>query len=545
MNKADLVILSKSIFTGENDSLLQGGIAITGNKITAVGSNSRIAAFIGESTKVCKYDDLLVMPGIMDAHVHLTMGAIVNSCEHTCTEITDSKSEEECVEMVKAFAENHPELHRIRGMGWFPINWRSNSLPSKKSLDAAFPDKPVFLICADGHTHWLNSKALEECGISKASTCRFGEIGKDADGELNGLLFEMDACGPSLDKFLDLPVCDTKKIMKEFLAEISEFGITSICDMAVLPVPSRNYNAFKSLGEIENEGDLTARIYLYPSLGIDGDFTAVNELRKTYNSEKLKVAGLKQFIDGVTTTYTGYLLDPYEDNPDTCGKSNFPADTYRKCAVKANGLGFPVRFHGLGDAAVRMCFNIFEESNKLNKNYSMKNSIEHCENVHPDDICRFAKTNTVASMQPYHLPLDANEKIARIGEERCKFEWPHKSILDANGILAFGTDYPVVHFNPFPNIYAAVTRCDEDGIPTGANDWEKISLADALRAYTYGAACSHNVQDKVGTIKEGMMADIIVLDRNPFAASNKEIKDTKVILTVSDGRIVFERKQRR
>lgn len=541
MSNADFALLSNSIFTGENDLLLQGGIAIAGNKIVAVGSRKTIDAYIGKSTRVYNFNDLLIMPGIIDAHVHLTMGAIMNSHEYTCNEIINSKSEDECVEMVKSFSDSHPNLDRIRGMGWFPINWADNNLPSKKSLDSVFHDKPVYLVCADGHTHWLNSKALDECGISKTSSCRFGEIGKDPDEELNGLLFEIDACGPSLDRILDLPVAQTKKIIKEFLAQVNKYGITSVCDMAITPTPSTNYNSFEALREIEKEGDLTARVYLYPSLGIDGDFTIVKELRNNYNSDKLKVAGLKQFVDGVTTTYTGFMLEPYADKPSTRGNSNFPANTYRECAIKANEIGFPVRFHGLGDAAVRLCLDIFEESNQQNKNFSLKNSIEHCENVHPKDIGRFAETNTIASMQPYHMTLDANEKITRIGEERCKFEWPHRSILNANGLLAFGTDYPVVHFNPFPNIYAAITRCDDDGNPTGANNWERISLAEALRAYTFGAACSHNVQTKVGMIKEGMSADIIVLDRNLFAVSNNEIKDTKVILTVADGKIVFEK----
>jgi predicted amidohydrolase YtcJ len=188
-----------------------------------------------------------------------------------------------------------------------------------------------------------------------------------------------------------------------------------------------------------------------------------------------------------------------------------------------------------------MALDMFEASKRANGRHGLKNTIEHIESIHPDDISRFAELDVIPSMQPYHLTLDFNEKIGRIGMKRCRWEWPHKTILDKGGSLAFGTDYPVVDFNPFPSIYAAVTRCDDEGNPTGINPEECISLAEALKAYTAGSANAYGRLEELGTLEEGKLADLIVVDRNLFEVEPYEIKDASVELTVMDGRIVFER----
>ena len=223
-----------------------------------------------------------------------------------------------------------------------------------------------------------------------------------------------------------------------------------------------------------------------------------------------------------------------------CG---FPVNTpeyYEKCIIAANRHGFGVRLHCIGDAAVRLALDCFEKSNAVNENHNVRNSIEHIENINPDDIPRFGKLGVVASMQPRHLPLDANEKITRIGRERCKYEWPNRSILDSEGILAFGTDYPVVNYNPFENIYYAVTRNGYDHKPTGVNQSEKVTLAETLRAYTFGGAYVSGRDKELGTLKAGKLADVIVLDRNLFKTDTEDIPNTGVLLTVFDGNVIFE-----
>lgn len=544
MKTADIVLKGNAIFTSTSPELLSGGVAIKGNKIIAVEEGQKIDRWIGETTKVLTYDNQLIMPGFVDAHVHYFMGAI-SASEHMCTEIAESSSEEDCVAIVKKFSAEHPSEKRIIGIGWFPANWGDAPLPTKRSLDIAIPDRPVYLISGDVHTFWMNSKALEEAGITKELKTRSGEIGKFENGELNGLLFEPEAFMPAMAKVMDLDKETMKEIHRDFLAHIAACGVTSISEMSAddyTETTNKNYAVVK---EMEEAGELTSRIHLYTRLSGITDFSKALELKQRYFSEKLRLSGVKGFVDGVTSTYTGYLLEPYSDKPETSGIGVpiEPREEMEASVIAANEAGLAVRLHCIGDGAVRMALDLFESSEKANGSRGLKNTIEHIESIHPDDIQRFAKLEVIPSMQPYHLTLDLNEKISRIGRERCRWEWPHKSILEKGGKLAFGTDYPVVDFNPFPSIYAAVTRCDDEGNPTGVNPEETISVAEALIAYTASAANAYGRLAELGTLEAGKLADIIVVDRNLFRIDPHEIKDASVDLTIMDGIMVYERQR--
>lgn len=546
MEKADIVLKSNAIFTGLEENPFPGSIAIKGNRICAVCRESEIETLIGSETKVYEYKDKLIMPSFVDAHVHYFMGSIAAS-EHMCTEIMNSTSEQDCVEMVKEFAALHPDEKRIIGIGWFPVNWNDAPLPTCRSLDEAIPDKPVYLIAADVHTFWMNTKALEEAGITGEEVLESGEIGKFEDGSLNGLLFEPEAFQPAMDQVLDLPKDQMKQAQKDFFRHINSWGVTSVSEMSANKICEASRNTYRIVKELEEEGALTLRLHVYPELGTHANYEDAKNLREEFNTEKLKISGLKQFIDGVTSTHTGYLLEPYADDPETRGASIYPKEIYEKCTIQANKDGFGVRFHAIGDAAVRMALDVFEASNHANGNTGnhkgLRNTIEHCETVHPDDIPRFAELGVIASMQPYHLPMDSNEKIARTGMERSKSEWPHRSLLDAGAKIAFGTDYPVVDFNPFPNIYAAITRCDGDGNPTGVNPEERITLAETLKAYTYESAYVYGREKELGTLEVGKLADIVVIEQNLFTISENEIKNCGVEMTIMDGNVVFKKDQ--
>jgi predicted amidohydrolase YtcJ len=256
----------------------------------------------------------------------------------------------------------------------------------------------------------------------------------------------------------------------------------------------------------------------------------------------LRYGGLKQFIDGVTSTYTGFLLEPYTDRPDTCGSANYPKEEYARCAKIAGAAGFPVRFHAIGDAAVRWALDVFEEANDARGDHAnaagIRNTIEHVETIDEADIPRFAELGVVISPQPYHLTLDANEKISRCGPARCRWEWPLRTLLEKGARMAFSTDYPVVGFNPFKNIYAAISRCDDEGKPTGVNPEEAITLAEALKIYTVGSAYAFGRDDELGTLEEGKLADIAVVDRNLFAIPPHDINGCGVVLTICGGKVV-------
>lgn len=542
METADLVIKGNAIFTARDPNLISGGVAIKGNKIIAVKAGREIEDWIGAETRVLTYDDKLIMPGFLDAHDHYFMGAI-SASGHICTEIGESASEEECVAIIKRFAEEHPEEKRILGIGWFPANWSDAPLPTRRSLDAVISDRPVYLIAADVHTFWMNSKALAEAGITPGMKPRSGEIGRFKNGELNGLLFEPEAFAPAMAKVMDLDKEKMKAAHRNFLAHIAACGVTSISEMSADDYNETTYRNYAIAKEMEEAGELTGRIHLYTRLSGYTDFTKALELKNLYHSERLRLSGVKGFVDGVTSTFTGYLLEPYSDKPETSGigAPTEPREEMEASVVAANAAGLAVRLHCIGDGAVRMALDMFEASEKANGKHGLKNTIEHIESIHPDDIPRFAALDVIPSMQPYHLTLDLNEKIQRIGKERCRWEWPHKTILEKGGRLAFGTDYPVVDFNPFPSVYAAVTRCDDAGNPTGINPEERIGLAEALTAYTAGSANAYGRLGDLGTLEEGKLADVIVVDRNLFTVEPAEIRTASVELTVMDGRIVYQK----
>lgn len=538
---ADIILKSNAVFTGLSEQVFKGGIAITQNLITAVGNDIDIDRLIGPKTKVYEYDEEMIMPGFIDSHIHFFLGALVAS-EYMLTDIFASTSEAECISMLEAFANEHPDFDRIVGIGWFPANWTDNKLPHRASIDKVISNKPVYLIAADGHTVWVNSKALEVNNITKDTTVSLGEIGKDEKGELNGLLFEIEACGLVLDHAITLPKDIMINNLKTFMNMLAACGITSVSDMSSKSTPEGNFEEYETVSIIEKNGELGLRLHLYPALGLDCNLDKAKALKKQYCSDKLRISGLKQFVDGVTSTYTGYLLEKYADNPDTKGFLNYSVDTYRSNIINANKEGFGVRLHTIGDGAVRLGLDIFEESNKYNSTSNVRNCLEHCETINPDDIPRFSQLGVIASIQPYHLILDANEKISRVGEERCKYEWPLKSLLDSKALLAFSTDFPISSFNPFPNIYAAITRCDMDGIPTGINPEEKVSLFEALKAYTFGGAYSYNRENELGTLEVGKLADVIVLNKNLFSIPSKQILETSVKLTIFDGKVIFDDK---
>ena len=246
-------------------------------------------------------------------------------------------------------------------------------------------------------------------------------------------------------------------------------------------------------------------------------------------------------MDGTTSQYTSPLLEPYSDRPEESGRSYYPPEFFMDIIPKANRGGFDLKIHAIGDKAVRMLLDACEASFKQNDLSGIRNNVEHIENIHPSDIGRFKEFGVVASVQPAHLPLDAGEKTIRIGKERARYEWPFRSLLDAGAILAFGTDYPIYQLNPMHGIHAAVTRAYLDGTPVGSSPGEKITLKEALDAYTYGGAFSLNRENELGTLEAGKLADIVVLSENLFDLDPQEYLKAESLLTVMDGKIIYEK----
>lgn len=533
---ADIVIKGNAVFDGTGEKPFKGGVAISGNKIIAVKPGNEIDEYIAESTKIYGYGNCLVMSGFNDSHTHISFGSFLTD-EDFCRNMEDCKSLEECLADMKEFADTHPDNEWVFGHHFYQLAWENPVMPSRHDIDSMIPDRPVVLQHMDFHTLVANSKAIEERGITKDTPNPFGGIiEKDAEGELTGrfydhatFLFTKPIYTPSGDVY--------KKVFRKLMNKTAMLGVTSITEL--YPHGSGCDDVYAYYKQLEEEGEMKIRLSFFPELN-DFDVNTYNQTVNQYHSDKLACKGVKQLIDGVSTTYTAYLIEPYTDNPSTCGQTSIPEADLRRDVMRVCEAGVAARLHAIGDGAVRLGLDAIEDGTKKFGERGVRHGLEHLENVDQDDIPRFKELGVVANMQPMHCVFDPAGIENLLGKKRCELAWPMKSILNAGGVLALGTDFPIVGLEPLEEVFAAVERTNLDGYPEGG--WtpkEKLTMAEALRAYTYGSAYSTGSEEMVGTLADGMLADVIVIDRNLFDIPPKEILDAKVILTIFDGKEIF------
>ena len=535
------IIRSRQVFTGLTGRPQPAAVVVAGETIEKV-LPWRCENFSDYGRLPVKdYGDALIVPSFVDAHTHLFSGAI-DASDYVCDTLGVCESEAACVEMIAAYAAEHPNLRRIRGAGWFVGAWNDAPLPDKRSLDAAVGDRPVYLLCADSHSMWLNSRAIEEAGIPEDFDVENGEVCRDSDGRLTGLFIEPAAYAPAMEKYMEFSASEMLEIHRHFQRKLARYGISALSEMFADDYTRETKERYLQLVRLDQAGGLCAQTFLYTKLFDYTDFAPYFALQRQVRSAHVHGAGVKGFLDGVTETYTGLLLEPYTDKPDTCGEGLplHPKERMQEEIAAANAAGIQVRLHCIGDGAVRMALDLYEESKRRNGSGDLRNTIEHIENIHPSDIARFAALDVVASMQPYHVTLSNGAKVWRLGEKRCQLEFPIRALYDAGASIAIGTDYPVVTINPFYTIYAALTRCDDAGRPTGCNSGtQRLPLAAILKAYTIGAARVYHADDVMGTIEEGKFANLLVLTDNLFEIPPEQILHTRVMVNYFEGKEVY------
>lgn len=542
----NFIIRSKNVFDGKHHSPQPMAIAVSGKRIVRIlpwdyQEHDFPGDYIYKKWNLIDYGDRYIQYSFIDAHTHIFNGA-VDASDYVCSDLSSCQSEEECVEKIHDYAVKHPEARRIRGSGWFVGNWKSGKLPDKISLDKAIPDRPVYLRCADAHSYWLNSAALEEAKVVPKPEMKNGQVVTFPNGELSGLLLEPAAYEPADEKFLEFSDEEMLHILENFQKILAQDGVAGASEMFAQDYIPETYRQFDLLKKVDEEGKMAAQVFAYTKLFGYTDFTEFFKMKRHFNSPHFHIAGVKGFVDGVTETHTGMLLEPYTDDPSTCGENLplWPKDKMQEEIIEANRQGIQVRLHCIADGSVRMALDMYEESKRVNGNKDMRNTIEHIENIHPDDLGRFKEIGVIPSMQPYHLVLAKNGTILRLGEERVKWEWAFRSILDHGGEIALGTDFPVVSINPFPTIYAAVVRKDDQTRqPTGFNPDEKMTMEEAIRGYTQEAAKVYHAEQDMGTIEEEKYADLIVLNQNLFEAKEEEILNTKVDVNYFEGELIY------
>jgi len=542
MSYADIIVKG-AIFDSVEDEPYKGYVATAGNKILEAGKGDNAAKLQGPDTKVYEMGDKLVMPGIHDSHVHLVLAGLYG----LNINMIDARSEEECCLMLKEHVEKNPPPadEWILGFSWYHVFWDEKVLPTKASLDKYFPDRPVFLLNAEAHGGWTNSKGLELAGITKDTPDPFGgAFERDENGEPTGFLYE-SAVGPVSALAYKFTLEQEKNYVKAFMKVAASEGITSIND--VMPYFHGNVGDVETYSAMDKAGELTVRIHAAPNLL--GDLDEMCRQRDTLMSDKLKIDMAKQFLDGVSTTHTALMLDDYSDAPGERGISLADLDAIEKAVPEAHKRGISIKLHSCGDASCRLALDYYEKAVKMHGKNECRHAIEHVELISPEDIPRMKELGIIPSMQPEHIAITQNfhenPYPVTMGEERASRTWPFKTMLETCGVVACGSDCPVVASNPFLGIFRGTTRLHNDGEPKGGwNPSEKLTMAEVLRGYTYDGAYGVRREKELGTLEAGKFADIAVIDRNLFETFEKDpwgIMDASVVMTIMDGKVIYQK----
>lgn len=536
---ADMIIKGNAIFDSVSDKPFAGFVAVKGNRIAAVGKEmDSISQYAGDDTKIIDAGDRLVMPGFHDSHTHLILAGMYK----TYPNLGSARSEEEAAAMLKDYYDGQPGDGWVYGFNWYHVFWDKKELPRKETLDRYFPDRPVFLINAEAHGAWVNSLALEIAGVTADTPDPFGgEIARDENGEPTGFLYE-SAIEYVAAHALIFTEEQEKTFLRKYMADAAELGITGVVD--VQPYFGKDLGSLDVYTGMESDGELTVRITAAANLL--GDLDEALENSKKYCTEKVRAHMLKQFVDGVITTHTALLLEDYTDAPGNRGTQLSELEKIDAAVQEGHKRGLWIKIHAIGDRAIRFTIDSYEKAIKTYGANGCRHAIEHVEMVTDSDIERFGQLGLIPSVQPEHIGLmptwEGEEYRVNIGEERAGRTWSFRSLLESAGVLAIGSDCPVVDNNPFYAIHRGVTRLHDDGLPEGGwNPTQKLTVADILRGYTLGSAYGIGREDELGTLEEGKFADIAVIDRNLFETEPKDIRGAHVDMTIMDGKVIFER----
>lgn len=532
---ADLVLHNGKIWTVNDQQPEAEAVAILGNRIIAVGANKDLRKLIGPQTRVVDLQGRRIVPGFNDAHVHFFNGG----AGLASVQLRDAKTPEEFAQRIAAFAAKIPPGRWILEGNWDHENWSPAMLPTRQLIDVVTPNNPVFVQRLDGHMALANSVALKLAGITKATPDPPGGlIVRDEAGEPTGVL--KDAAMNAVQKVLPEPSAEEiTEAVKAAMRYAAANGVTSVQDMSASPDVLSVYQQLLARDE------LTVRIYGHQPLS-QWQRLANAGVRAAFGSDKLKIGGLKGFADGSLGSTTAWFFAPYLDAPNTSGLASdelVDETAMQAKIVKADRAGLQVAVHAIGDRANQRILTMFAEAARQNGPRDRRFRIEHAQHLRPAEIKAFAAQKVIASMQPYHAIDDGRWAENRIGAERAKGTYAFRSLLDAGVILAFGSDWFVAPMEPLMGIYAAVTRRTLDGKrPSGWVPEQKITVAEAIRAYTLGSAYASFDETRKGSIEVGKLADFAVLSADILKINPVEIEKMRVVMTIFDGKVVYERR---
>ena len=545
----DVIFVNGNIYTGAE--LGFGGapakvypraqaIAVRAGSIAAVGNSQEIQALKGPNTRVVDLGGRFVMPGFNDAHLHLASGGF----EHLNVELAGTKSLQEMQQRIAERAKTAAPDEWILGRGWDESKWTVQKLPTRQDLDSATQGHPAIFSRADGHMSIANTAALKIAGITKTTpNPPGGKIDRDAAGEATGILRE-GAAGLVNSKEPQPTPEQRRRAIELALQDAAKSGVTSMQD-------NSSWEDYLTYIDLEQQGKLTARISEWMMFNTPVETLQQHRAFHPAVDPMLHTTMLKAYMDGSLGSHTAALLQPYADDPKNSGLPQYDQTKLNDMASQRAAAGFQMGYHAIGDGGVEMALKAFAAAQTYAQQHAaelphvkpndFRNRVEHAQVTTAEQITRFHELGVIASMQPCHLLTDMNWAVARIGPERAKTSYAWKQFLDNSVVLAFGTDYPVEPMTPFRGLYAAITRKNEAGTKEYYPE-QKISIDQAIAAYTTGSAFAEFAENDKGRLAPGFDADFVVLDRDITKAAPADVLKTRVLQTVVAGKTVYETK---
>lgn len=524
-----MAVINAKIWTGNPDNPWAEALAVSGDTIVAVGTTQEIQKLTGKKTNVINAEGRLVTPGFTDSHLHFLEGGL----KLASVQLRDAQTPQEFIRRIKEFAQNIEPGEWITGGNWDHENW-GGEMPTRWWLDSVTPDNPVWLNRRDGHSALANSAALKAAGITNdIEPLEGGTIVRNEKNELTGILKENAMS--LISRAMPPPTENQKdKALQAAMDYVAKQGVTSVHHASADTV---GLNVFERANE---NGLLRTRIYCAVALE-QWEFLK-NKIEKEGQGDSfLKVGVVKAFLDGSLGSHTAAMRRPFDDKPDDKGVFVVSPDEFYEKVKKADKAGLQVMVHAIGDSANNLLLNVYERVANENGERDRRFRTEHAQHLAPKDIPRFAKLNVIASMQPHHCIDDGQWAEKLIGHQRAKTTYAFRSLLDNGTTLAFGSDWYVAPPSPLFGIYAAVTRRTLDGKhPEGWIPEQKISIEEALKAYTVNAAYTSFDENKKGSLEIGKLADFVILEKDIFSIPPEDIADVKVDMTILGGTIIFE-----
>jgi predicted amidohydrolase YtcJ len=529
---ATLIITNAAVYTVDKQRARAEAVAVIGDRIVAVGSSTEINSWRSPQTEVIDAGGRLLLPGFNDAHVHFIAGG----AQLDQVQLNDAAEPGEYAKRIAAQMSKTPKGEWILGGRWDETKWPNPQLPTKELVDPVTGATPIFVERYDGHEALANSAAMKLAGVNaKTADVPGGVIVRDASGNPTGIF--KDAAMALIYKVIPLMSHEQRlRVARRALEHAASLGVTSVQHM------NPEFADVAAYSELAEKGELTARIYAVPMETNWQDQAKVG-IRRAWGSSYLRLGAVKGYADGSLGARTAYMFEPFADDPGNRGLLSdemHPPAAMRDRLMQADAAGLQLRVHAIGDRAISMMLDIFGDIEKEHGYHDQRFTIEHAQHMAEKDFARFASLHVIASMQPYHAIDDGRWAERRLGHARARYSYAWRSFLKHGVTLALGTDWPVAPLNPMPGLYAAVTRATLDGKnPDGWIPEEKITLPEALVAYTMGSAFAEFQEHVKGSIAPGKLADMVILSDNIFDLKPEAIRNVKVATTIVGGKVVY------